>query len=66
MIESSEASDRFLWDFRRTLSDLLTEYHYDLLETMLKERNLGHYGESHEEGRAFIGERLDRRRKRYG
>ena len=23
------ASDRFLWDFRRTLADMLAEYHYD-------------------------------------
>jgi hypothetical protein len=63
VIESSEASDRFLWDFRRTLSDLLAEYHYDLLEAMLKERNLGHYGESHEEGRAFVGDGMEVKRR---
>src|SRR5215472_17056486 len=26
VIESSESSDRFLWDFRRTLSDMIAEY----------------------------------------
>jgi hypothetical protein len=62
VVESSEASDRFLWDFRRTLADLLTEYHYDQLETMLKARGLGHYGESHEEGRAFIGDGMEVKR----
>src|SRR5579884_2485705 len=56
VVESSEASDRFLWDFRKTLSEMLAEYHYDLIEKLLKERGLGHYGESHEEGRAFIGD----------
>jgi alpha-L-rhamnosidase/Glycosyl hydrolases family 2, sugar binding domain/F5/8 type C domain len=63
VVESSEASDRFLWDFRRTLSDLLAEYHYDLLGTILKERNMGHYGESHEEGRAFIGDGMEAKRR---
>jgi hypothetical protein len=63
VVESSESSDRFLWDFRRTLSDMLTEYHYDQLETLLKERGLGHYGESHEEGRAFIGDGMEVKRR---
>ncbi|HXN21916.1 MAG TPA: glycosyl hydrolase [Candidatus Dormibacteraeota bacterium] len=63
VIESSESSDRFLWDFRRTLSDLLTENHYDLLETILKERGMCHYGESHEEGRAFIGDGMEVKRR---
>jgi hypothetical protein len=63
VVESSESSDRFLWDFRRTLSDMLTEYHYDLLETLLKQRGLGHYGESHEEGRAFIGDGMEVKRR---
>jgi hypothetical protein len=63
VIESSESSDRFLWDFRRTLSDMLTEYHYDLLEALLKKRGLGHYGESHEEGRAFIGDGMEVKRR---
>jgi hypothetical protein len=63
VIESSESSDRFLWDFRRTLSDLLTEYHYDQLETILKERGMSHYGESHEQGRAFIGDGMEVKRR---
>jgi alpha-L-rhamnosidase len=62
VVESSESSDRFLWDFRRTLSDLLAQYHYDLLEATLKERGMRHYGESHEEGRAFIGDGMEVKR----
>ena len=62
VVESSEASDRFLWDFRRTLSDLLAEYHYDQIEALLKERGMGHYGESHEAGRAFIGDGMEVKR----
>src|SRR2546429_5177691 len=62
VIESSESSDRFLWDFRLALSDMLAEYHYDLITAILKERSMGHYGESHEEGRAFIGDGMEVKR----
>ena len=31
VVESAEASDRFLWDFRRTIADLTAENHYDQL-----------------------------------
>src|SRR5437016_1382867 len=62
VIESSESSDRFLWDFRLALSDMLAEYHYDLITAILKERSMGHYGESHEEGRAFIGDGMQVKR----
>jgi len=56
VIESSEESDRFLWDFRETLGELLVENHYDQINEILHSRGMGHYGESHEEGRAFIGD----------
>jgi hypothetical protein len=62
VIESAEATDRFLWDFRKALSDMLTEYHYDQITTLLKARGLGHYGESHENGRAFIGDGMEVKR----
>ena len=63
IIESAEASDRFLWDFRKTISDLTTENHYDLLTTLLKQRGMGRYTESHEGGRAFVGEGMEVKRK---
>jgi hypothetical protein len=56
VIESSQDSDRFLWDFRKTLGDLLAENHYDQINDILHARGMGHYGESHEEGRAFVGD----------
>src|ERR1019366_5654664 len=56
VVESAEASDRFLWDFRKTIGDLTTENHYDQITASLKERGMGRYTESHESGRAFIGE----------
>ena len=62
VIESSEDSDRFLWDFRKTLGDLLAENHYDQINDLLHARGMGHYGESHEEGRAFIGDGMEVKR----
>jgi hypothetical protein len=62
VIESTQASEGFLWDFRETLGDMLADYHYDLLTKMLHDRGMGHYGESHEEGRAFIGDGMQVKR----
>ncbi|NTV83116.1 MAG: glycoside hydrolase [Bacteroidales bacterium] len=64
VVESSEASDRFLWDFRRTLEELVSEYHYDQLTDILEERGMmGRYTESHEGGRAFIGDGMEVKRR---
>jgi hypothetical protein len=62
VVESAEATDRFLWDFRRTLADMLAESHYDQITAILKQRGMGHYGESHEGGRAFIGDGMQVKR----
>jgi hypothetical protein len=62
IVESAEASDRFLWDFRKTIADLTAENHYDQLTTLLREREMGRYTESHENGRAFIADGMDVKR----
>ncbi|HVN56938.1 MAG TPA: glycosyl hydrolase [Bacteroidales bacterium] len=59
IVESSEESDRFLWDLRKTIGDLTTINHYDQLTTILRERGMGRYTESHEGGRAFIGDGME-------
>jgi hypothetical protein len=63
VVENAEASDRFLWDFRRVLADLVAENHYDQLTTLLHERGMGRYSESHEGGRALIADGMDVKRK---
>jgi len=63
IVESAEASDCFLWDFRKTIGELTSENHYDQLTTILHDRNMGRYTESHESGRAFIGDGMDVKRK---
>ena len=59
VVESAQASDRFLWDLRKTIADLTATEHYGQLEKTLHERGMGHYGESHESGRAFIADGME-------
>jgi hypothetical protein len=59
VVESAAASDKFLWDFRKTIGDLIANEHYGQLEATLHERNMGHYGESHESGRAFVADGME-------
>jgi hypothetical protein len=62
VVESAASSDRFLWDFRKTIGELTTEYHYDQITASLRERGMGRYTESHESGRAFIGDGMEVKR----
>ena len=59
VVESAEASDRFLWDFRKTIADLIANEHYGQLEATLHEWHMAHYGESHESGRAFVADGME-------
>jgi alpha-L-rhamnosidase len=67
VVESSEKSDRFLWDFRKTIAELTAENNYDLLGEMAKARGMkGRYSESHETGRVYIADGMDVKRKAEG
>ena len=59
IVQSAAASDQFLWDLRKTISDLVADEHYGQVEASLKERGIRHYGESHEQGRAFVGDGME-------
>jgi hypothetical protein len=62
VVESATASDRVLWDFRQTLGELTSENHYDQLTTLLHNRGMGRYSESHEYRRAFVGDGMEPKR----
>ncbi len=62
VVESSAASDRFLYDFRQTLSDLVVENHYDQLTAILHARGMGRYSESHEQSRSLIADGMEVKR----
>lgn len=46
IVGSAQDSDRFLWDFRRTLADMLAENHYGTIAEYAKAHGLGYYGEA--------------------
>jgi hypothetical protein len=46
VVENGEVSDRFLWDFRRTVADLFAENHYGTMADLLRQRGLGIYAEA--------------------
>ncbi|PYP79169.1 MAG: glycoside hydrolase [Gemmatimonadetes bacterium] len=46
VVESAEASDRFLWDFRRTLVDMFAEEHYRTATDFLHKQGLETYSEA--------------------
>ena len=46
IIESADVSDRFLWDFRRTIADLLAENHYAAATSYFNQHRVGLYAEA--------------------
>ncbi|WP_319231994.1 glycosyl hydrolase [Draconibacterium orientale] len=63
IVESSEASEQFLWDWRKTISELIAENSYDQVTELLAERDMGRYTESHENGRLYLVDGMDTKRK---
>lgn len=62
IIKSAEESEQFLFDFRKTLSDMVSEYHYDGLTKILAAHGMKRYTESHEDGRALIADGMEVKR----
>ncbi|SNT10533.1 MULTISPECIES: glycosyl hydrolase [unclassified Azospirillum] len=46
IVGSVADSERFLWDFRRTIADLLAEAHFRTIRDFAHEKGLGYYGEA--------------------
>jgi hypothetical protein len=46
VVESAEVSDRFLWDFRRTLADMFADCHYGMMTELLQQHGVGTYAEA--------------------
>ncbi len=62
VIGSAERSERFLVDWRTTLGELFTENYRRINALTAKYGMKGTYIESHETGRAFIGDGMDAKR----
>ncbi len=62
IVGSREASDQFLYDFRRTLSELLATEHYKTVADVAHENDMKVYGEALESLRVVLGDDMDMRR----
>lgn len=62
IIGSRSQSDAFLYDFRRTLADLLASEHYGTVAAVAHENGIKVYGEALENGRPSLGDDMAMRR----
>jgi hypothetical protein len=63
VIKSTLDTDRFLWDFRRTLGQLLAENHYGEIADDLHSHGMSYYGEALEYHRPSLGDDMEMRSK---
>lgn len=62
IIGSREQSDKFLYDYRRTLADLMATEHYGVVADVARKQGLIVYGEALENGRPSLGDDMSMRR----
>lgn len=62
VVRSRADSDRFLYDYRRTLADLMASEHYGTVAKVAHENGLKVYGEALESGRPSLGDDMSMRR----
>ncbi|GAB4016440.1 glycosyl hydrolase [Spirosoma migulaei] len=63
VVKSAEDSEKFLWDFRKTIGELIVENHYEVIGDALYARGMKRYTESHENGRIYLADGMDVKRK---
>lgn len=61
LVGDSRRSDAFLWDFRRTIAELLAEKHYGTIAGIARSRGMGYYAEALEDHRPQLGDDLEMR-----
>jgi hypothetical protein len=62
VVGDSTKSEAFLFDFRRTLADLIADNHYAVITEELHKRGIKHYSEALESGRPVLGDDLAMRK----
>lgn len=58
VVGDAAASDRFLYDYRRTITELIAEQYYGTLAAVAHERGMIYYAEALEDGRPQLGDDL--------
>jgi hypothetical protein len=61
IINNTADTDKFLWDFRRTISQLLAENHYGEIAGELHRNGLSYYSEALESHRPMLGDDMEMR-----
>ena len=62
VVQSRSDSEKFLWDFRKTIGELITENHYEVIGEELHKRGMKRYTESHENMRIYLADGMDVKR----
>ena len=62
IVKNTADSEKFLWDFRKTIGELIVESHYDVIGEELHRRGMKRYTESHEGGRIYLADGMDVKR----
>lgn len=63
IIESTEKSEQFLWDWRKTIGELIAENLYGQVEKVVKQHEMDCYFESHENGRMYLVDGMEAKKK---
>lgn len=56
VVDSAEASERFLWDYRLTLKELVADAHYSVLAKAAHERGMAYYTEASGDNPRVLGD----------
>lgn len=62
LVGSREESEKFLWDFRKTIGEMISDNHYDIIGEELHRRGMKRYTESHENKRIYLADGMDVKR----
>ncbi|MCJ7465371.1 MAG: glycoside hydrolase [Maribacter sp.] len=62
IVESAASSEKFLWDFRKTIGEMIVDNHYDVIGEELHKRAMKRYTESHENKRVYLADGMDIKR----
>ncbi|SIN66060.1 glycosyl hydrolase [Algoriphagus halophilus] len=62
LVNSREDSEKFLWDFRKTIGEMISDNHYDVIGEELHKRGMRRYTESHENKRIYLADGMDVKR----
>ena len=63
IIASVEQSEQFLWDWRKTIGELIARNFYAQVKTIAEKHGLKCYFESHENGRMYLADGMEAKKK---